>query len=161
MKKLILVLAICAVGLMSQTVTAQVSIRANIGLQPLWGPVGYDHVDNYYLPDIETYYSVSSRMYTYRENNRWVTRSYLPRRNRGYNMYTGRKVVINGYRPYRRHNEYRVRYATPDHRVQQSIRDSREPRYYERRDHPLHSQYRDYQRNQKNVKVQGKARIAL
>jgi hypothetical protein len=111
MKKLILVLAICAVGLMSQTVTAQVSIRANIGLQPLWGPVGYDHVDNYYLPDIETYYSVSSRMYTYRENNRWVTRSYLPRRNRGYNMYTGRKVVINGYRPYRRHNEYRVRYA--------------------------------------------------
>jgi hypothetical protein len=49
----------------------------------------------------------------------------------------------------------------PDHRVQQSIRDSREPRYYERRDHPLHSQYRDYQRNQKNVKVQGKARIAL
>jgi hypothetical protein len=48
---------------------AQVRVNINIGSQPVWGPVGYDHVDYYYLPDIETYYYVPTRQFVY--FNKW------------------------------------------------------------------------------------------
>jgi hypothetical protein len=49
--------------------SAQVRVNINIGSQPVWGPVGYDHVDYYYLPDIETYYYVPTRQFVY--FNKW------------------------------------------------------------------------------------------
>jgi hypothetical protein len=160
MKKLILLFLLCSGGLMIQTSSAQISIRAhiglpsiraNIGIQPVWGPVGYDHVDNYYLPDIETYYNVQSRQYTYKENGRWVNRTYLPARNRGYDLYKGRKVVVEGSRPYMRHNEYKVKYTNyndPSNRG--SIRDSRDSKYYINRNHPEYNNWRNRNRNRNN-----------
>lgn len=141
MKKLILLFVICAGGLMSQPVTAQVSFRVNIGLQPLWGPVGYDHVDYYYLPDIEAYYYVPTHRYYYRENGHWINRTYLPTRYRNYDMYHARKVVINGRSPYLRHNEYRDRYQhSKGNYNQRSIRDSHQSRYVGSRNQPQRSQ---------------------
>jgi hypothetical protein len=75
MKRLILLILLCSSGLLCQTTTAQISFKINIGLQPIWGPVGYDHVEYYYLPEIETYYYVPTRQYTYMERGRWVTTS--------------------------------------------------------------------------------------
>jgi len=155
MKKLILLFLLCSGGLMIQTTSAQISIRANISTQPIWGPVGYDHVDNYYLPDIETYYNVQSRQYTYKENGRWVNRGYLPARNRGYDLYKGRKVVINGSRPYMRHDEYRTKYLNyndPSNRG--SIRDSRDSRYYINKNHPEYTNWKN--RNKKNNRNNGR-----
>ena len=40
---------------------AQINLHININQQPVWGPTGYDHVDYYYLPDINAYYNVPSR----------------------------------------------------------------------------------------------------
>ena len=39
-------------GFAFQIVSAQVKVgfSVNIGTQPEWGPVGYDHVEYYYLP---------------------------------------------------------------------------------------------------------------
>lgn len=148
MKKLIILFIICASGLMCQTTSAQISFRVNIGSQPMWGPVGYDHVDYYYLPDVEAYYYVPTHKYIYMENGRWINRSYLPGRYRDYNMYNCRKIVINEPRPYMRDNEYRDRYQRSNDRYEQhSIRDSREGRYFENRDHPEHSQWKEYKRN--------------
>ncbi|HQS04855.1 MAG TPA: hypothetical protein PLT16_04385, partial [Daejeonella sp.] len=76
-------------------VKAQVRVNINLGAQPEWGPTGYNHVDYYYLPDIETYYYVPKRQFIYLENGRWLFMSALPSRYRGYDLNNGYKVVIN------------------------------------------------------------------
>ena len=60
MKKLVLSAAILVSCLSFKLVNAQVhlSVGVNIGAQPEWGPVGYDHADYYYMPDICVYYDV-------------------------------------------------------------------------------------------------------
>ena len=142
MKKLVLLIAICLCGLMSQTSYAQVSIRANIALQPIWGPVGYDYVDYYYLPEVEAYYNVPTHMFYYMENGRWVNRPYLSGRYRNFDLYNARKIVVNEPRPYLRHQQYRTRYANArGYNRAMSIRDSHDSRYYVIGNHPMHSQY--------------------
>jgi hypothetical protein len=149
MKKLIILLAICTCGLLCETTYAQVTFRVNISSQPIWGPVGYDHVDYYYLPDIEAYYNVSNRKYYYQENGSWRGRSTLPERYRNYDFYNSRKIVINERKPYLRHNEYKSRYASSNERSnQQSIRDSHETKYFENKNHPEHSKWKEAKKNQ-------------
>jgi hypothetical protein len=152
MKKLFLVLALCTTfGLISEKSFSQVRLEVNIGSQPIWGPVGYDHVEYYYLPEIEAYYFVPKRKFIYMENGRWISRAYLPVRYRDYDMYSCRKIVINEDRPYLRHNMYRVRYAPNHGRYnEQVIRDSRDPRYFEIRNHPEHSKWKEYKRRDRN-----------
>ncbi len=109
MKKLIMaVLLVCGVVTAEKT-SAQVNI--NIGLQPGWGPTGYDYVDYYYLPDIETYYYVPKKQFIYLNNGRWIYSAGLPSRYRTYNLYNGYKVVLNTPKPYLQHATYKVKYA--------------------------------------------------
>ena len=150
MKKVILIILLCASGMMCQTTSAQISFKINIGLQPIWGPVGYEHVEYYYLPDIESYYYVPTHMYVYMERGRWITKSYLPIRYRNYDVYKGRKVVINEPRPYMHHNNYKIKYAKSyGHYNQQLIRDSHESKYLEIKDHPEHSKWKGNQNNKR------------
>ena len=67
MKKWILIGLIGILGWVTDAnqSSAQVRINVNIGAQPLWGPIGYQHVDYYYLPDIESYYYVPTRQFIY------------------------------------------------------------------------------------------------
>src|SRR4051794_40370768 len=110
MKKTILITSLLLTGLLFNTVTAQVRVssRANIGEQPVWGPVGYDHVEYYYMPDIDAFYHVPSRQYIYQERGRWLFATSLPRRFHKYNVYNGYKVVVNEPKPYRRAENYRT-----------------------------------------------------
>ncbi len=89
----------------------KLNVNINIGNQPVWGPVGYDYVEYYYLPDIDVYYYVPERRFIYLEGNRWIFAASLPGRYRGFDIYTGYKVVINEPRPYLRGDVYRVKYA--------------------------------------------------
>ena len=148
MKKLILIFALFTSSLLCQTTFAQITFRANITTQPIWGPVGYDHVEYYYMPDIDVYYSVPRHKYIYMEDGNWIARSYLPAPHRNYDMYNARKVVINDPKPYLHHADYRSRYSSNEHGNQQSIRDSHEPRYQENRNHPEHSKWKESRRNQ-------------
>jgi hypothetical protein len=123
---------------------AQIRFSLNIGSQPVWGPTGYDHVENYYLPDVQAYYNVQDRQYRYQENGRWVTSASLPGQYRNYNLYTGHKVVINEREPWMRDNVYRSKYASyRNMHDQQAIRDSRDRRYYENKEHPMHNQWKE------------------
>lgn len=150
MKRLILLILLCSSGLLCQTTTAQISFKINIGLQPIWGPVGYDHVEYYYLPEIETYYYVPTRQYTYMERGRWVTTSSLPMRYRNFDVYKARKVVINEPKPYMHHNNYKMKYAKSNDRShQQLIRDSRDSKYFEIKDHPEHSKWKGNQNDKR------------
>ncbi|MBD3750480.1 MAG: hypothetical protein IE931_13395 [Sphingobacteriales bacterium] len=137
MKKLVIILGIGIAGLAfsPKQADAQISLSVNIGSQPLWGPVGYDHVEYYYLPDIESYYYVPRHQFVYLSNGRWVFSASLPARYRNYNLERGYKVVINeprAYEHYKYHEEKYGRYSHHDH-DQKLIRYSDDPRYNERR----------------------------
>jgi hypothetical protein len=112
MKKIVIsVFLTMASIVMVHTSKAQVSVNINIGSQPEWGPSGYDYVDYYYLPDIETYYYVPKHQFVYFSGNRWVFASSLPAMYSNYDLYSGYKVVVNKPRAYRYFNDDRVRYA--------------------------------------------------
>jgi len=112
MKKLIVFAMLGFAALSVMPAKAQVSVNVNIGSQPDWGPRGYNHVDYYYLPEVESYYYVPTRKFIYLSNGNWRHSNNLPSRYRGYNLHNGRKVVINSHRPYLKHNNYKKRYAS-------------------------------------------------
>jgi len=89
----------------------QIGVNVNIGTQPQWGPTGYDHVEYYYMPDIDAYYYVPRRQFIYIDGGRWVFAASLPARCGSYDLYRGYKVVINDPQPYLRHDVYRERYG--------------------------------------------------
>lgn len=145
MKKLILTTIIALSLVTVQKASAQISVNINIGSQPDWGPVGYDHVDYYYLPDVDAYYDVPSRRYVYLDNNVWVHRTYLPVKYRNYNLYNGYKVVVNEQSPWMHHTVIRDKYVVyRNHPGQGAIRDSRDAKY---------TQYRSNNGNRKVTKV--------
>jgi hypothetical protein len=155
MKKTILVMTLLLSGFAFQNASAQVRLNINIGVQPVWGPVGYDHAEYYYMPDIDAYYYIPNRQFIYMEHGRWAFSTYLPSRF-NYDIYSGYKVVVNEPYPYRNAEMYRTRYASyRGNHEQQIIRNSHEEKYFENKDHPEHSKWnngnnRDYRNNGDN-----------
>lgn len=131
----------CVIGFMSfftNSSQAQISVNFNIGAQPLWGPVGYDRANYYYLPDVESYYSVADRQYIYQNDGKWMFSNSLPSRYSGYNLYNGYKVVMNNPKPYLLYETDRVKYAKYKgyKNKQTAIRYSNDPKYYVVKGHP-------------------------
>lgn len=107
---------------------AQVSVNVNIGTPPppvvvtpkvviasppVWGPVGYDNVEYYYLPDIQIYYDIRLAQYIYFGNGKWIRSRNLPSHCRNYNLYNGYKVALtdyHGHSPYNHFNNHKVKY---------------------------------------------------
>lgn len=114
-----------------------VGVNINIGRQPAWGPVGYDYVEYYYLPDIDAYYYVPRRQFVYLSGSNWVFTSALPARYSGYDLYSGYKVVVNEPRAYLHYKEHKVKYAPyRGNHTQVIIKNSNEPKYYVVKGHP-------------------------
>ena len=115
----------------------RLNVNVNIGSQPVWGPVGYDYAEYYYLPDIECYYDIPRREFIYLSGNHWVFSYSLPPRYRNYDLYSGYKVVINEPRPYLHFNRDRDRYGKyRGERSQLIIRNSNDPKYFVVKGHP-------------------------
>lgn len=139
MKKIIIAALIGVASIASTNyANAQVNVNVNIGSQPLWGPTGYDHVDYYYLPEVDSYYYVPGNQYVYKVNNTWVKRSTLPAQYRNVDLYRTYKVVMNGDKPYLKHPDHRVKYKSykSSYNKQTPIRDSRDNKYKEAKSHP-------------------------
>jgi hypothetical protein len=131
-------------------VKAQISVRLGFGIssQPVWGPVGYDEAQYYYLPDIDTYYYVPQHKFYFQERGRWISSTRLPSRYRDYDLYSGYKVVLNEDRPYMHDQEYREKYSSfRNHHDQQPIRDSRDSKYFINKNHPEHNNWANQQRH--------------
>jgi hypothetical protein len=127
---------------LAMPLTGQVQLQVNIGSQPIWGPTGYDYVEYYYLPDIETYYNVPQQRFFYFEGGRWINGSTLPSRFSNVNLYNSYKVVVNEREPWRNHETYRIKYASYKGRHdQQPIRDSRDSKYFVNKNHPEHGKW--------------------
>jgi len=159
MKKLIIAASLLLGFALVQPAAAQVSVNINIGNQPVWGPVGYDYVEYYYLPDIDMYYHVPTQEYVYLVNGRWVFSRILPPYYSGYDFYRGYKVVINDPQPYLYHDRYRANYAQYRGRYGQPvIRDSRDSRYFSNSNHPQYSRPNYASRNQNQFRNQNQPR---
>ncbi len=99
---------------LASAMQAQVAVNVKIGVPPPWGPVGFNEVHYYYLPDVEAYYDVPSSMFIYYDGRAWVHRADLPRRYRNYDLYGGYKVVMKDYRgntPYNDFKEHKRKYG--------------------------------------------------
>jgi hypothetical protein len=146
MKKLILTIALISSGFAFEKAIAQVRVHINVNIpqQPVWGPVGYDYAEYYYLPDIDAYYYVPRHQYIYQQRGRWIFSSSLPPQYRNYDLNSGYKVVINDDpRPYRNDERYRAKYSSyKDHHDQRIIRNSDDQRYFEIKDHPQHDKWK-------------------
>jgi len=137
-------LLLIAVLFVSGSLFAQVGVTfsPNIASQPIWGPTGYDHVEYYYLPDIETYYDVPQKKFFSYEGGHWISTAKLPSRHHGYDFYNSYKVVVNEQKPFHNHNRYKDQYASFKGRHGQTlIRDSRDSRYYVIVGHPEHAKW--------------------
>lgn len=136
---------------LTDPIISQVQLEINVNSQPAWGPVGYDAVEYYFIPEIETYYSVSQQKFIFYEKGNWVTSSYLPYRFKDYNLYKAYKVVINKDKPYRYNKEHRVKYGSLKNRHDQIvIRDSRDSKYYANKNHPQHNNWMKKQNSGNN-----------
>jgi hypothetical protein len=149
--------AIIVALFLSNALDAQVHTRVNINLdkQPVWGPTGNDYVENYYMPDIETYYNVPQHRFYYNEGGRWVGRSSLPSRFGKVDLYHSHKVVMNEKEPWKNHMTYKDKYATyKGQHNQQPIRDSKDSKYFVNKNHPEHNNWVKQQKhdNGKNKK---------
>ncbi len=137
MKKFLLAFALL-IGVASfyNTSDAQnINISINIGRQPAWGPVGYDYVDYYYMPDINCYFNVNSGLFFYFDRGRWISARYLPYAYRNYDLYGMHKVVlVNVANPWRYNHIHCRDYGRyKGHHSQVIIRDSRDNRYRDSR----------------------------
>ncbi|HWZ34833.1 MAG TPA: hypothetical protein VNW51_01680, partial [Mucilaginibacter sp.] len=130
MKKILLTAAllVCCLAFRAEA-QVHISLGVNIGSQPAWGPVGYDHAEYYYMPDVDTYYDVPRHQYIYLQGNVWTRGAVLPSRY-SFDPYSSYKVVINEPSPWLRASVYRDKYRDyRGRRDQELIRDSRDEKY--------------------------------
>lgn len=116
------------------------NVNVHVGTPPVWGPVGYDEVEYYYLPDIQVYYDIRLAQYIYFGNGRWIRSRYLPPYCRNYDLYSGYKVVLtdyHGHSPYTYFNTHKVKYYKGyKGKPQKNRRD-----YYDHHDNGDHDNY--------------------
>ncbi len=113
--------------------SAQIKLNINLGAQPKWGPVGYDKVDYYYMPEHDVYYDVARKQFVYSNGSEWVFDSKLPAKYGNVNLYNTYKAVVNEPRPYLHDDVYREKYAKNKSwkgERQIIIRDSKDDRYF-------------------------------
>ncbi|WP_207425366.1 hypothetical protein [Pedobacter sp. SYSU D00535] len=138
MKKLFYSALLCF-SLFTLNSEAQVkSPKTNIAEQPLWGPTGYRHVDYYFLPDLQAYYSVADKKFVYLKNGKWEFSPQLPESQQNYDLYSGYKVVINRPNPYTNLRAHVKRYANflGQKNKQTAIKDSDNEKYFVVEGHP-------------------------
>jgi hypothetical protein len=116
------------------------SVGVNITDQPIWGPTGYDRADYYYIPDIDSYYSVGEHQYIYRDGSNWTHAATLPAMYASYDPYSSYKVVVNKDKPYEDNDAHKAAYSKyKGVKDQPVIRDSNDPKYFANKDHPQHA----------------------
>lgn len=126
MKKLFYVALFLGGLALAKPASAQINVSLNIGVQPQWGPVGYDYARYYYMPEMDMYYDVANRSYLYYNGRSWISNRNIPRQYGHVNLYRTYKVVVNDENPWRNHRHYRDRYGRYSRTYSQvSLRDGK------------------------------------
>lgn len=150
-KIFVVTVLLCSVFI-NNSLQAQITVRTNTASQTIWGPVGFNYVNYYYLPEADVFYSVSENKFFYPEGNKWVSANTLPSQ---YNvdLFNTYKVVVNKPKPYLNHGYYVSNYAKykKGGPKQVLIRESNEPRYYIIQNHPKHNLYKEEKKMDKKI----------
>jgi hypothetical protein len=136
---LLILIAIYSNFFMFASAKAQVNVSVNISSQALWGPVGYDHVEYYYLPEVDAYYYVPSGQFIYMNGGEYVFVNSLPT-SYHINLFSTYIVVVNEPKPYLKHSIYFTKYGQYKHsgRNHKCIRDSDDEKYFVIKGHSKH-----------------------
>ncbi|HEY4195825.1 MAG TPA: hypothetical protein VGM63_09845 [Mucilaginibacter sp.] len=128
MKKLAIISAIALSGLLYNSANAQIRIHVGLHFNPrpiyvparvvvqdqpvaYTEPANYDgDEDYYYLPDVDSYYSVTDQCYYYNDGNSWVSAAYLPGAYRDFDWRNARRFEVRASRPFMHNDYYRARY---------------------------------------------------
>ncbi len=116
-------LKMLGIGLLMMVMQVAIGQVIVVGNPPAWGPVGYTEVRYYYIPDVHSYYDISTSRFIYYENSKWIRSAYLPAQYRSYDLYRGYKQPIRGYKgnsPYIFYPAYKIKYK-PDYRAGQQV----------------------------------------
>ena len=142
MKKIqLLIIGITLFLLGSSSGSAQVGVSINLNVQPQWGPVEYDYVEYYYMPEHDIYYYAPKKQFIFLRGTNWVMVNSLPTQYRHIDLYNTYKVVINEPKPYLKHKYYAEHYKQykGQHSKQSLIRDSKDDKYAKHYDQQAHS----------------------
>ncbi len=155
MKMKILMIAIILLAgapILSNHASAQVNLSVNIGNQPAWGPIGYNHADFYYLPEVNAYYDIGRAQFVYLSGRSWTYGKNLPPQYRSINLDNTYKVVVNRQAPYKNNQDDIRQYGKyKNTRNQSIIRNSKDSKYFASYQNPQHQQW------EKGNKGNGKA----
>jgi hypothetical protein len=122
MKKLFIISAIAASGLVYNAADAQINLRVGLGFRPravvyaqaqvaVNQSPAYDGSDDYYyLPDVDAYYDVTGQCYFYFDGNEWISAQYLPGTYANYDWRNARRIELRCERPYLNADFYRSKY---------------------------------------------------
>lgn len=119
------------------------NVNIHVGTPPVWGPVGYEKVNYYYLPDIEMYYDIRASQFIYFGHGKWVRVKHLPSHCRNYDLYHGYKVVLNdyhGHEPYAYFKTHKAKYHKGYKGAPQKIRGPY-PVHYENHKYTSHDKH--------------------
>ena len=85
---------------------------------PNWAPKYIPETRYYYLPEIEIYYDIPSKMYIYYHENGWIRSENLPKKYRRYNLVEATKVSLFdiGPNPYVYNENHRTQYSREHNR---------------------------------------------
>ncbi len=126
------------------TVNAQEQKRSsgNISEQPLWGPVGYNTVAYYFIPEVKSYYSVAEKKFIYLDQGKWMQAEALPEVYKNVDLYSAYKVVINRPEPYLNYKAHVLRYGhySDQKNKQVAIANSTNSKYFVINGHPKASE---------------------
>ena len=112
MKKILIFSTLFLLASFFKNASAQFQPTENTKDQPKWGLSGQEYVEYYYLPDIDTYYYVPGKQFIYQSGGYWTFSSSLPAANKGYNLRSGNKVVINEPGAYRYYAQHKAKYSS-------------------------------------------------
>ena len=93
----------------STTTTTTTTTKATL---PDWGVAGAENARYYYIPDIQTYYDISSGNYVYMDNGNWAKSKTLPAQYKDYDLYNTYKVVLTDDKdPFADYDKMKIKYA--------------------------------------------------
>lgn len=93
----------------------------NIEAQPVWGPIGFNYVSAYYLPEVKIYYILQEQKFYIKEGNKWMAYAALPKKYGKLDLYLTYKHVLQDgdQQPYLKHAQHKSAATADKHKSSQ------------------------------------------
>ena len=112
MKLLLSAILFIAYGtIQAQAVEKTTTTTSTTMTLPDWGVAGSENARYYYIPDIDSYYDISSKNFVYMNNGQWTKSTDVPAAYKEVDLYDSYKVVLHDEEPFKEYDKVKVKYA--------------------------------------------------